>query len=65
MGMKRKETMKTQSTETNRHRRAERVGETTPQNQPDTRQPLAIPLRMTYGADEGPDLFTDHWNEGI
>jgi len=58
--MKRKETMKTQSTKTNQHRRAERVEETTPQTQPDTCQPLAIPLRMTHGADKGPDFFTGY-----
>jgi hypothetical protein len=58
--MKRKETIKTQSTETNRHQRTERVKETTPQTQPDTCQPLAIPLRMTHGADKGPDFFTGY-----
>jgi len=38
----------------------ERVEETTPETQPDNCQPLAIPLRMTHGANEGPDFSTDH-----
>jgi hypothetical protein len=40
--------------------RTERVGSTTPRTQPDTYQPLAIPLRMTHGADKGPDFFTGY-----
>jgi len=47
-------------TKTNRHEKTERVKETTPETQPDTCQPLANPLRMTHGANEGPDFSTGY-----
>jgi len=54
-------TRKTKTTDTQTiERRTERVEETTPGTQPDTCQPLAIPLRMTHGAEKGPDFFTGY-----